>query len=162
MIPVSKKRLVTLFLLFFAVQFYHTLTYQVHWPINPTNLFYKKASKQTSLYRFVLIDDAGTSQVVDPARAIPLERFRLGGIIRTALRNPKNPEARERFSRSMITRLNENPWRGFDEIASPALPSIGRHFVAFELQRHTFDLTTYTYPTTPTPTQIETVYTWHS
>lgn len=155
-------KIVSVFLLtgFFALQLWHTTQNSVHWPIMPTNLFFKRSSFDCSYLYVKLFDSHGGELLVQARHCLPLESFRLQGIFKEVLERNSDTKQQRAMSALILKYLNQGGWTAFDEIYPAASPPTKTHFIAFDLLRCDFDLRDYKPGTEARPIRTQTVYSY--
>lgn len=127
--------LIVLFLLFFSVQFYLTIFGGFLWPFSSHRLFSQQPRNEKLIVQAVLEDTNGNTYVVHPGRVIPIEYCRTSGLVRNIYMNGTN-EQKEQFVKYLLKRLNEAPWRAFDEMFKAIEPKDRASFKTLRFESH--------------------------
>lgn len=139
--PCTKIFLIFLVISLYGVQILHTIYNQVNWPFCSHNFYYHRSPLVKDLYRFIFEDDKGHFYLVDPRHALPIEGYRCGSILKEVFVKNSNIKKKDFFSKHLLERLNQGGWSGFDERFNPMLPSSGKRFIGFNLEKHWIDTT---------------------
>ena len=104
------------------------------WPFCAYDMFAFRVSQPTRTLRVVLEDDAGDKTMVAPGNVLPMEFFRAAGVIDSIYRRGHDEQKKQQLARDILARLEDEPWRPFDETWHAARPRPGHRFVAFDVQ----------------------------
>lgn len=128
-----------------GVQLHHTLTDRSAWPFCSYNMFNRPTPRRMRHMRIVLLDEHGYR--TEPQRVwgmLPMEHFRVASTFMEIYLDPETPDAvRERYSGLLVNRLNERPWKAFDQVKAPPRNLIGARWTGFDLYRVLIDLDDY-------------------
>lgn len=136
----------TTFVIAAVAQITSSLTGARQWPLAPYDMFaYQPSLKERSL-RIRLVDTKGCVRLTVPGRVIPLDFFRAYDLFVQIYVDKSYGIGTERaFSQLVLTRLNNRPWRGFDEMLDAIRPRCGERFVSLEVVSCLYDYKAYRY-----------------
>lgn len=110
-----------------GAQLAHTVLDRNRWPFCSNNMFNRALPRRFEQFRVRLRDDEGWTGLLDVYGLLPLEFFRIVETFDQVYVAPRvSQETRRRFTRELLSEMNENPWRRFDEIHPPPVPRSGR------------------------------------
>lgn len=138
----TKRVLFSLLIIYGCSQLIHTFLNKNSWPICSYNMFSTQMPEIDEEYMIELTEDDGSKQMVKPGNCFPIEYYRLNGMIWETL-NVLYAKDKEKFFKGLITRLNTDPWKGFDEILPAAKPKSGKKFVKMKVFTFRYDLKKY-------------------
>lgn len=133
----SKLMLSVLLVGFFAAQLAHTVMDENQWPLCSYNMFNFVPELRSQVMRFVLVEEGGRRQEVEPGQVLPIEFFRATSLCYEVYLVPEWRDRREVFSRQLLDRLNAAPWHAFDETYAAARPRKGGRFIGLRVVART-------------------------
>jgi hypothetical protein len=126
----------------FARQLACTWTDRNSWPFCSYNMFNRVLPERIAQPRVVLVDDAGPTGPMPVYGLLPLEFFRVMSVSSAVYLGGTDAATRDRFTERMLDRLNDHPWRAFDEVRASVRPRSGR-FTGLDLYEVWIDLSDY-------------------
>lgn len=116
-----------------AVRIAHTVLRVSRWPIAAYDLFCEVFPNDLHLYTIVLDDCHGRQYSALPGQVVPIEYFRTNGLIGNVYVRSSDTARKHRLALLLLSRLNEQPWSVFDEVAPSIRPLPGRRFVRLRI-----------------------------
>lgn len=117
-----------------CLQMAHTLADRNTWPYCSYNMFSFQAKDVQGQRRVRLVTDRGAA--LGPAAVwglLPLEFFRVDRIVKKLFVEEDDHGRRDEFCAAVLERLNNRPWRRWDEVKPSLSPPPGHRIVAMEL-----------------------------
>ncbi|MFD0563923.1 hypothetical protein ACFQ2M_19345 [Kitasatospora saccharophila] len=94
---------------------------------------YRKRARAWQLRVRLITGDGQQVGPADPWGLLPMEFFRVVSTLERIFFTEQDHAAREEFCREVLARLNDRPWRGWDEVKAALAPPAGQRFAAMEL-----------------------------
>lgn len=137
--------LIAFFFLFFSLQFYLTLFGGFFWPFSSHRLFSQLPQNPKPIVQAIFVDAKGHEIAVHPGKALPIEYSRCSGFIRK-LAKEGTPQQKMFLLDYLLKRVNERPWRAFDEMYSAARSPSGAPFIHLRFETHLVEFKKAQYP----------------
>lgn len=124
-------------------QVFHTWTRRNRWPFCTYDMFSYPLDTRFPQPRVQLRDELGTTDVMSVYGLLPVEFFRAVAIIDDVFYECEDTELKDRFAERMLCRLNERPWRAFDEVRASIRPRTARGWMGLRLLDVVIDMDDY-------------------
>lgn len=140
-----KGLLISLFILFFSIQFYLTVFGGFFWPFASHRLFSQQPLIEKPIVQAVLEDTDGHILYVHPGRVIPIEYARCSGLVRN-LASKGTKEQQKALIVYLLKRLNTGGWIPFDEMFASAKSPTEAPFTSLRFETHVVEFKELPYP----------------
>jgi hypothetical protein len=127
-----------------AAQIVATVVNRNVWPIAAQNMFSYTPTEPFPRVMAILYEAGEPTTIVFATQLLPVEFFRVPRILLNSLAEKATPAEADAFARQVLSRLNEQPWRAWDERDACAKPGHGRCFTDLDLISMDYSLDRYT------------------
>jgi|GEM_PF-2321904 len=120
-------------------QLLQTLANRPRWPWVPQNMFAHDLADPVRRLVVALWDSHGNHVLVEPGNVLPVEFFRAQRMLLQVFAPESDDQHKDEFAQRLLARLNDRPWRAWDEVDASARARPGTRFVGFDLALAEFE-----------------------
>lgn len=121
----------------------HTWQRRKRWPFCSYDMFSYPLGTRFPQPRVQLLDDIGATEPMPVYGLLPVEFFRTVAILDEIFYECSDEALQDRFADRLLWRLNERPWRGFDEVRASVRPRTLTGWTGLRLLDVVIDLADY-------------------